>query len=89
MFGSFSTHGTLVIMRPTDQQNLFQMEQFPISGFIFPADFLHLLTKYTCQVSKTFDVLQEQFPYYKNQTNTGWKNSIRHNLSLNKSFMKV
>ncbi|XP_072334427.1 forkhead box protein N4 [Scyliorhinus torazame] len=39
-------------------------------------------------VSEIYSFMKEHFPYFKTAPD-GWKNSVRHNLSLNKCFAKV
>ncbi|XP_026884834.2 forkhead box protein N1 [Electrophorus electricus] len=42
----------------------------------------------TLPVSEIYSFMTEHFPYFKTAPD-GWKNSVRHNLSLNKCFEKV
>jgi len=36
-----------------------------------------------------YQYIQQKYAYYRHQPATGWQNSIRHNLSLNKAFEKI
>lgn len=45
-------------------------------------------TQKALPVKEIYAWILQHFPYFKNAP-TGWKNSVRHNLSLNKCFQKV
>lgn len=41
-----------------------------------------------CTLSEIYNFLQQRFPFFRG-TYQGWKNSVRHNLSLNECFIKL
>lgn len=40
-------------------------------------------------VREIYEWIEENFPFYRNSSNNGWKSSIRHNLSFSKCFRKM
>ncbi|XP_078536242.1 forkhead box protein N1 isoform X2 [Lissotriton helveticus] len=68
------------------QQPLFPKPIYSYSILIFMA--LRNSKNGSLPVSEIYNFMTEHFPYFKTAPD-GWKNSVRHNLSLNKCFEKV
>ncbi|XP_040902772.1 forkhead box protein N1 [Toxotes jaculatrix] len=67
-------------------QHLFPKPIYSYSILIFMA--LKSSKTGSLPVSEIYSFMTEHFPYFKTAPD-GWKNSVRHNLSLNKCFEKV
>ncbi|XP_071440776.1 forkhead box protein N3-like [Hetaerina americana] len=73
--------------RPYDPQvHVSSKPPFSFSCLIFMA--IEDSPKKALPVKEIYAWILEHFPYFKDAP-TGWKNSVRHNLSLNKCFKKV
>ncbi|XP_060613709.2 forkhead box protein N1 [Anolis sagrei] len=71
---------------PEHHQPLFPKPIYSYSILIFMA--LRNSKTGSLPVSEIYNFMTEHFPYFKTAPD-GWKNSVRHNLSLNKCFEKV
>ena len=66
----------------------FATRKIRISAKIVAFDLMRLV-RFVWHIHKFFSFFSsEHFPYFKNAP-SGWKNSVRHNLSLNKCFEKI
>ncbi|KAJ1980290.1 transcription factor [Dimargaris verticillata] len=41
------------------------------------------------RLSHIYRWISDHYPYYRTKESCGWQNSVRHNLSLNKSFIRI
>ncbi|CAO3587107.1 unnamed protein product [Absidia cylindrospora] len=60
----------------------------PYSYAAIIAQAINSCTEKKMTLSSIYAYITHQYPYYQ-MTQNGWQNSIRHNLSLNKAFIKV
>ncbi|KAJ1658534.1 hypothetical protein IWQ61_002232 [Dispira simplex] len=44
---------------------------------------------YMARLSTIYRWISDHYPYFRTKESLGWQNSIRHNLSLNKSFIRI
>lgn len=84
--GPSSSSSPLSHVRGRERDSLKSKPPFSFSLLIYMA--IEQSPSKSLPVKEIYGWILEHFPYFSNAP-TGWKNSVRHNLSLNKCFRKV
>lgn len=84
--GPSSSSSSLSQNRGRERDSLKSKPPFSFSLLIYMA--IEQSPSKSLPVKEIYGWILEHFPYFSNAP-TGWKNSVRHNLSLNKCFRKV
>ncbi|XP_069546329.1 forkhead box protein N2 isoform X2 [Brachyistius frenatus] len=84
--GPSSSSSSLSHSRGRERDSLKSKPPFSFSLLIYMA--IEQSPSKSLPVKEIYGWILEHFPYFSNAP-TGWKNSVRHNLSLNKCFRKV
>ncbi|TKS85427.1 Forkhead box protein N2 [Collichthys lucidus] len=84
--GPSSSSSSLSHGRGRERDSLKSKPPFSFSLLIYMA--IEQSPSKSLPVKEIYGWILEHFPYFSNAP-TGWKNSVRHNLSLNKCFRKV
>lgn len=84
--GPSSSSSQSIHVRGRERDTLKSKPPFSFSLLIYMA--IEQSPSKSLPVKEIYGWILEHFPYFSNAP-TGWKNSVRHNLSLNKCFRKV
>ena len=79
--------GKATPVRPGDTQPR-RMEKPPYSYIALIVMAIQASNGKRCTLSEIYHYLQQRFPFFRGPYQ-GWKNSVRHNLSLNECFLKL
>ena len=89
MFNKTDMTPNLGLIKNTPNPNLNENDRPPHSYIALISMAILSRPERKILLNEIYDWVIHNFPYYQSRTDKSWRNSIRHNLSLNECFVKV